>query len=52
MDILIKITRSSSKNNNDQRGYSFRSDERGIKKSIPTMVSFCASVTVEILDIR
>ena len=35
-----------------QRGYSFRTDEKEGKKSIPIMGWFRASVTVEILNVR
>ena len=33
MDILIKKTRSSSINNKNKKGYSFRTDEKKVKKS-------------------
>ena len=38
MDILIETTRRSSKNNKDQGGYPFRTDEKKGKKISPGMV--------------
>ena len=52
MDILIKITRSSPRNNKDQRGYLFRTDEDKGNKISPRMGCFCASGTAEILNLR
>ena len=52
MDILIKTTIISSINNKNQRGDSFRTDEKKGKKSSPRMVVFRASGTVEILNVR
>ena len=52
MYILIKTTRISSRNNKDQRGYLFRTDEKTVKKSIPRMVWFHASGIVETLNVR
>ena len=52
MDILIKTTRSSSRNSKDQIGYSFRKDEKNGKSSSPRMGLFCDSVTVGILNVR
>ena len=52
MDILIKTTISSSRNNKDQRGYSFRIDENNGKKSSPRTGWFRASRTVEIFNVR
>ena len=51
MEILIKTTRISSRTNKDQRGGSFRTDEKKGKKSSPRMGWFCASGTVEILNV-
>ena len=48
MDILIETTRISSRNNKDQRGYLFRTDEKNGKKSSRRMGWFCASGIVEI----
>ena len=50
MDILIETTRISSRNNKDQIGYSFRTDENKGKKSIPRMGWFSVSGTVAILN--
>ena len=52
MYILIETTRSSSITNKDQIGYSFRTDEKKCNKSSPRMGWFCASGTVEILNVR
>ena len=52
MDILIKTTRSSSRNNKYQRGDSFRIDKKKGKNSSPGMGQFRASGTVEILNVR
>ena len=43
--------RISSRNNKDQKGYLFITDEKKGKKSSPRMEWFCASVIVEILDV-
>ena len=52
MYIIIKNKRRSSRTNKEQRGYSFRTDEKKGKKSIPRMGLFCPSGTVEILKLR
>ena len=52
MDIIIETTRSSSRNNKYQRGDLFIRDENIGKKSSPRIGGFCASVTVEILNVR
>ena len=52
MYILIETTRSSSRTNKYQIGYSLRTDENKGKKISPIIGWFCASVTVEILNVR
>ena len=52
MDILIKTTRISSWKNKDQKGDSFRTDEKKVKNIIPRMGWFHASGTVEINYVR
>ena len=52
MEILTKTTIISSINNKYQRGDLFRTDEKKGKKSSPRMGWFCASGTVEILNLR
>ena len=49
MDILIEKTRRYSRNNQDQRGYLFRTNEKKGKNSNPRMGWFRASGTVEII---
>ena len=49
MDILIKTTRISSWKNKHQKGDSFRTDEKKVKKIIPRMGWFHASGPVEII---
>ena len=51
MDIPIKTTRSYSRTNKYQREDSFRTDENKGKNNIPRMGWFCASVTLEILNV-
>ena len=52
MDILIKTTRISSINKKYQRGDSFRTYLKKVKKSSPRMGWFRASVKVEILNVH
>ena len=52
MEILIKITRISSRNNKYQRGDSFRKYQRRGKKISPRTVWFSASGKVEIINVR
>ena len=52
MEVLIEKTRSSSRTIKEQRGDSFKTDEKKGKNSSPRMELFSASGTVEILNVR
>ena len=52
MDILIETTIRSPRTNKYQRGYSFITDEKRGKNNSPRMGWFCASGTLEILNVR
>ena len=51
MDIIIKTTRRSSRTNKNQIEDLFRIDENKSKKGNPRIWWFCASGTVEILNV-